>query len=222
MKASLDTNVIIHLCRAGYKSIIFDRFNQGVYIYEQIRYVELKNHGQDIINEIDQDIDKGKLQLITRRQLQEWAVLNIFDRHVNENRLLYSPGDMGEVYAISLALTLGALALLTDDIKDGGPYHSLLRLNYNDTMPFNYVDLLLLNYLEGVSSVEETITIFNKVNNVSKLKWNLESHIKSFIRRFWISPYQEHEKEWMQEFCLVRGIKAKDKIIELRKSLVEK
>lgn len=219
MKASLDTNVIIHLYRAGHKSIIFDRFTEGVYIYEQIRYVELKNHGQDVLDEIDHDINEGKLQIIRRKQLQEWAVLSKFDEHVKENRLLYSPGDMGEIYAISLALTLGALALVTDDVKYGGPYHSLLRINYIDIMPFNFVDMLLLDYLEDIICAEETIVIFNNINEVSELNWFFESHLKNFIRRFWKSPFHEVEQEWMHEFCLVKGIKAKEKFGELSKLL---
>ena len=45
MRASLDTNVIIHFYRAGLQSILFDFFDEGVFIYEQIRNVELENHG---------------------------------------------------------------------------------------------------------------------------------------------------------------------------------
>ena len=36
MRASLDTNVIIHLYRAGLQNILFDLFVDGVFIYEQI------------------------------------------------------------------------------------------------------------------------------------------------------------------------------------------
>ena len=219
MKASLDTNVIIHLYRAGHKSIIFDRFKEGVYIYEQIRYVELEHHGQDILDEIDHDIIEGRLQLITRERLRESAVLKIFEEHVRVNRLLYSPGDMGEVYAIALALTLGSLALVTDDVKYGGPYHSLMRLNCNDIIPFNFIDLLFLNYMEGIFSTEETIAIFNTINEVSNLNWSIESKLKCFIRRFWTSPYQETEREWMKEFCVTRDIRAKEKFGELHKKL---
>ena len=53
MKASLDTNVIIHLYRAGQEGILFRHFKEGIYIYEQIRKVELKHHGQDLLEKID-------------------------------------------------------------------------------------------------------------------------------------------------------------------------
>ena len=56
MKASLDTNVIIHLYRSNTQQIIFDRFRDGIYIYEHIRNIELMNHGQDILEELDMDI----------------------------------------------------------------------------------------------------------------------------------------------------------------------
>ena len=43
MKASLDTNVIIHFYKADLQEILFDMFDEGVCIYEQIRSVELEN-----------------------------------------------------------------------------------------------------------------------------------------------------------------------------------
>ena len=148
MKASLDTNVIIHFYRAGLQNILFDSFNDGIIIFEQIRYVELENHGQDILTEVDKDIERGKIQLITSSQLKDLHVYKIFEHHVKENKLLYSAGDLGEVYAISLAQTLGTYSLITDDIKPGGPYTSLLQLNY-DVMPFNFADILIIRYLSG-------------------------------------------------------------------------
>ncbi|MBQ3784756.1 MAG: hypothetical protein II838_15190 [Lachnospiraceae bacterium] len=42
MRASLDTNVIIHFYKAGLQDILFDFFDEGVFIYEQIRNIENK------------------------------------------------------------------------------------------------------------------------------------------------------------------------------------
>ena len=43
MKASLDTNAIIHFYKAGLENIIFSMFVDGVIIYEQIRnYIKEK------------------------------------------------------------------------------------------------------------------------------------------------------------------------------------
>ena len=52
MRASLDTNVIIHFYKANLQNILFDFFDEGVFIYEQIRNVELENHGQDVISKV--------------------------------------------------------------------------------------------------------------------------------------------------------------------------
>ena len=117
MKASLDTNVIIHLYRAGLQSILFDFFSEGVFIYEQIRNIELEHHGKDVLEAVDADIASGIIIIYTEQKLKEQAVFRIFESNVKENRWLYGTGDLGEVYAISLAQTLGAYALVTDDIK---------------------------------------------------------------------------------------------------------
>lgn len=82
MKASLDTNVIIHLYRAGWKQILFRQFRDSVYVYDQIRRVELENHGQDVLKELDGDIALGKIQLITDEQLRNLGVLKLFFGHV--------------------------------------------------------------------------------------------------------------------------------------------
>ena len=126
MRASLDTNVIIHLYKAGLQSVLFDVFDEGVFIYEQIRSVELENHGQDVLEDVDADIASGKIEIYTDKKIKDLAVYKIFENNFKENRLLYGIGDLGEVYAISLAQTIGAYSLVTDDIKQGGPYMSLL------------------------------------------------------------------------------------------------
>ena len=128
MRASLDTNVIIHFYKAGLQEILFSFFDEGVFIYEQIRNIELENHGQDVLDKVDLDILAGKIELYTNQKLRELQVYKIFEFNVNENKNLYGTGDLGEVYAISLAQTLGAYSLVTDDTKQGGPYMSLLLL----------------------------------------------------------------------------------------------
>ncbi len=51
MRASLDTNAIIHFYKAGLQDILFRFFEDGVFIYEQIRDIELEHHGKDILNQ---------------------------------------------------------------------------------------------------------------------------------------------------------------------------
>ena len=63
MRASLDTNAIIHFYKAGLQDILFQFFEDGVFIYEQIRDIELEHHGKDILNQFDADIEAGKIKI---------------------------------------------------------------------------------------------------------------------------------------------------------------
>ena len=63
LRAYLDTNAIIHFYKAGLQDILFDFFDEGVFIYEQIRKIELENHGQDVLFQVDIDIAAGKIEL---------------------------------------------------------------------------------------------------------------------------------------------------------------
>lgn len=215
MKASLDTNVLIHFYRAKQQDILFDFFEDGVFIYEQIRSVELVHHGKDVLQSIDTDISVGKIQLYTNETLKKEAVLRIFEENVKENRLLYGAGDMGEVYAISLAQTIGAYSLVTDDVKQGGPYMSLLQLEY-DVMPFTFSDILLLRYLSGAADEYQTVRDFNLINEASDLNWSLGSQLKKFIKRFWTEPYKEEERLWMREFTTDCNTRVKKKFHTLK------
>ena len=194
MRASLDTNVIIHFYRAKLEHILFDFFEDGVVIYEQIRNIELEHHGQDILTKVDEDIALGRLELYTNEKLKSQSIFTLFEYNVKENKLLYGQGDLGEVYAISLAQTIGAYSLVTDDTKQGGPYLSLLQLEY-DVMPFTFADILILRYLLGVVDENQTVTDFNIINLTSNLNWSLKSQLTKFIKRFWKEPYKDEEKQ---------------------------
>lgn len=214
MKASLDTNAIIHFYKAGLENIIFSTFADGVIIYEQIRNVELENHGQEVLSQVDVDIAAGRIQLYTDELLKEQAVYTMFRNNVTENKLLYQAGDLGEIYAISLAQTIGAYSLVTDDTKPGGPYASLLQLDY-DIMPFNFADILILRYLMGEVDARQTVNDFNSINVNSLLNWSFKSQIRKFINRFVSDPYKSEEKEWMDELIGKYRIRLKTKFSEL-------
>lgn len=213
MKASLDTNAIIHFYRAELQNILFDFFDEGVFIYEQIRRIELRNHAEDLLPMIDEDIISGKIEVYTKEKLKSLAVFNIFERNVKENRLLYGSGDLGEVYAISLAQTIGAFSLITDDIKQGGPYMSLLQFE-DDIMPFTFADVFILRYLTGASDEYQTVEDFNAVNTASDLNWSFKGQISKFIRRFWKEPYKEADRKWVQRLVEDKKIKEKVKYCE--------
>ena len=202
MRASLDTNVLIHVYRAGLEDILFDFFTDGVFIYEQIRKIELEHHGQDILDRVDADIKSGKIKVYTNETLKKQAVLRIFETNVNENKLLYGSGDLGEVYAISLAQTIGAYSLVTDDI-----------------MPFTFADILILRYLMEDADAIQTVRDFNTVNEASNLQWSFRSQIIKFIKRFWKDPYKNEERKWMSKLVEARRIRVKSKFTELQKLL---
>lgn len=218
MKASLDTNAIIHFYRAELQNILFDFFDEGVFIYEQIRRIELRNHAEDLLPMIDEDIISGKIEVYTKEKLKSLAVFNIFERNVKENRLLYGSGDLGEVYAISLAQTIGAFSLITDDIKQGGPYMSLLQFE-DDIMPFTFADVFILRYLTGDSDEYQTVEDFNAVNMASDLNWSFKGQISKFIRRFWKEPYKVADRQWMQRLVEDKEIKVKSKFGALSRVL---
>lgn len=218
MRASLDTNVIIHFYRAELQNILFDFFDEGVFIYEQIRNIELENHGQEILDKVDSDIASGKIELYTNQKLKELQVYKIFENNVLENRNLYGSGDLGEVYAISLAQTIGAYSLVTDDTKQGGPYMSLLQFD-DDIMPFTFADVLILRYLVGDVDENQTVTEFNLINNSSNLNWSFKSQVSKFIKRFLKDPYRSEDTEWIRNLAVTKGFSIKDKLAALSKLL---
>ena len=215
MRASLDTNVIIHFYRAGLQDILFRFFDEGVFIYEQIRNIELNNHGEDVLKQVDADIASGRLEVYTDQRLKELGVYRIFINNVNENRNLYGAGDLGEVYAISLAQTIGTYSLVTDDTKQGGPYMSLLQFD-DDIMPFTFADVLILRYLVGAADEVQTVKDFDAINLASDLKWTLRGQLAKFIRRFWKDPYRSEDRKWMQDLISRHHINVKNRILALR------
>ncbi len=123
---------------------------------------------------------------------------------------------MGEVYAISLAQTIGAYSLVTDDIKQGGPYMSLLQFE-EEVMPFTFADILILRYLLGTVDAAQTVKDFSVINDVSFLNWSFKSQIKKFIKRFLTNPYREDDTRWLKELAKNNEINIKGKLTILSK-----
>ena len=80
------SNVIIHFYKAGLQDILFEFFDEGVFIYEQIRNVELENHGRDVISKVDSDIAADRIELYTNQKLKDLQVYKMSEHNVNENR----------------------------------------------------------------------------------------------------------------------------------------
>jgi len=215
MDASLDTNVIIHLYKANFQEILFNRFER-LKVHEFIRKQELWKHAEPEIFEIfDDDVTSGKIDLVTDSYLRKIGMYSIFQAHVKDLRILFEGSDLGEVYAISLAKTLGCISLVTDDIKERGPHYTLMRTPDSEVMPFAFYELLFLDYLEERLTERKLLDIFNRICDLSNLDMDMTSRLRPFIRRFWRDPYSESEKEWMTVFCTENGINAKERIQKL-------
>lgn len=196
MRASLDTNVIIHFYKAGLENILFNFFDEGVFIYEQIRNIELENHGQEVLNKVDSDISSGKIELYTDQKLKDLQIYKIFEYNFSENRNLYG----------------------TDDTKQGGPYMSLLQFE-DKVMPFTFADVLILRYLVGDADENQTVNDFNMINNSSSLNWSFKSQVSKFIKRFLKDLYRNEDKEWILDLAAKKGFSIKVKLEALSKLL---
>jgi hypothetical protein len=130
-------------------------------------------------------------------------------------RILFDGGDLGEVYAIALAKTVGCISLVTDDIKERGPHYTLMRIPDSDVMPLAFYELLFLDFLEQRITEEALVECFNTIRDLSDLKMDCITKLKDFIRRFWTSPYSNSEKEWMKSFCRTNGMDAKKRLKKL-------
>ena len=151
-------------------------------------------------------------------KIKDLQVHKIFEHNVNENRNLYGTGDLGEVYAISLAQTLGAYSLVTDDTKQGGPYMSLLQFE-DDIMPFTFADVLILRYLIRDFDEDQTVIDFNLINDSSDLNWAFRSQVTKFIKRFIKDPYRGEDSEWIRKLSETYGFNIKAKLTTLSKLL---
>lgn len=215
MEASLDTNVIIHLYKASLQTILFNRFHK-LKVYEFIRNHEMENHAEPkIIESFDIDVRAGKIELITDGYLKSIGMYQVFSQHVKDQKILFNSGDLGEVYAIALAKTLGCICIVTDDIKERGPHYTLMRIPDSDVIPFAFYEVLLLDYLEGRMTENKFIETFEVVCDISGLGWDMQSKLRNFVRRFWKDPYSESEKVWMNSFCKDKGINAKERMQQL-------
>ena len=192
----------------------FSFFDEGLIIYDMIRNTELEHHGQDIIALVDRDIASGRIEVYTDQKLKNFCVYKIFAGNVKDNWQLYDAGDLGEVYAISLAQTLGAYSLVTDDIKQRGPYMSLLQFNH-DIMPFTFADILILRYLLGTVDEAKTIEDFDLINSTSTLNWSFKSQIRKFIKRFYREPYRDEDTIWIDNLARMHNCNFRKRIVKL-------
>lgn len=183
MIASLDTNVIIHLYKANLQSALFNRFKK-LKVYEFIRTHEMQNHaGQDIIDQFDIDVEAGKIEIITEKNLRSIGMFQVFLQHVKDLRILFNGGDLGEVFAIAMAKTLGCICIVTDDIKERRPHYTLMRIPDSEVIPLAFFEVLFLDFLEGRMEENELTEAFAAVCDLSGLVWDMKSKLNSCEKR---------------------------------------
>ena len=112
-------------------------------------------------------------------------------------------------------MPLGACSLVTDDMKQGGPYMSLLQFE-DEVIPFNFADILILRYLEGGADENQTILDFKKINEESRMNWTLKSQLVKFYKRFYLDPFF-NDKEWINNYIKEDEIYIKEKLTSLNK-----
>ena len=216
MNASLDTNTIIHFYRAGCQNILFGYFD-SIYICDQVYLIELKNHGQDILPNVNLDIQAGKLELFSQEKMAREGIFQIFEGHAKVQEMMYNVGDKGEAHAIALAKTLGTCCLVTDDTKYKGPYKSLLQYD-DEVMPFTFAEVIILYYIFGTIDASQAILYFDKINIKSTMNWNFETQLKNFLRRF--NPKQDSkDSRWLDKALKEQKVSLKNKILNMQQSL---
>ena len=222
MKASLDTNVILHLYRADKQNILYDFFKEDIYIDEFIYNVELKNRGADIKEKLDKDIGSGKIQVMTEEKLRELGIYTLYDQYLQEETILYSSADRGEACAIALARVLGAVSVVTDDTKPCGPHHTLMSLPESDIIPFADYEIIIMLFLLNVYSVAEVVQTIDQICKASPdYKFEVIPKIKKFINRTIRDPYSERDKVWFAEFAKEHNFNIKHKLTTLLKKFRE-
>ena len=216
MKASLDTNVVIHLYRANAQELLFKLFLDGIFIDEFILNQELKRHGQDVMPLVLSDIGAGKIEVVRKNDLKNMGILQLYNQYLYEEQQLYFLSDMGEVHAIALARSIGAISVVTDDTKDHGPHYALMRIPDSNIIPLTFYEALILLYLKGNYTSTQTIDIFkNVLDKAPELLYDLKSKIKAFIRRFIKEPYTDRDFIWFKSFCCEFHISVKAKMKEI-------
>lgn len=214
MRASLDTNVIIHLYRSNQQNILFDLFSDGLFVYSFIVDIELAHHGKDVLPMVLADIKNNQITIIDDNWLKSKGIFSLFRENFREECALFNPDDTGEAYAIALARTLGVMSIVTDDTKLGGPHATLMRLPESEVMPFAFYEVIILLFLTGKISAKEAVEKFNCVINTSnELSFSFKSKLRFFVKRFIKDPYSERERYWIENYCKDASV---DLIVKLR------
>ena len=217
MDASLDTDVIIHLYSCERQNLIFSSFDH-LYIYEYLLERELKKKSRMIYDRLISDSALKQIQIVTSHDLVSMGVKNLFDSYLQDYKYLF---DVGEMYAVALAKSLGIAALVSDDTKDYGPHDTLVKQLITDVIPFAFYELLFLKYLKSELSLHEMKSDFENVTLTSMPNHPMQfrPRITSVVRRFSKKAGTERDVDWMAQYCQDNAVDYRKKMLELQEFL---
>lgn len=217
MKASIDTDIVIHLYLSNKQGLFFEFFDE-LYMHEYLYENELKRKSFPIYKKFSSDVVAGKVKIITNKNLIEMGVKSLFDDYKSDYEYLF---DSGELYAVSLAKTMGLFAFLSDDTKEFGPHYTLVEELIEDVIPFAFYELLFLKYLSGKFTVEEMCKEFNEVTfkSMNRYPMKFKSRIARTVKRFSKNYGSMRDVDWIQVYCKDENINYRVKMIELKRYL---
>lgn len=215
MNGSLDTDIVIHLYLSEKQGLIFNFFDK-VYMHEYLYEKELKRKSLIVYERFTSDIEKGLAEIITSKDLSDMGIKGIFEMYKRENEYLF---DMGELYAISLAKSMGLLAFISNDTKEFGPHETLVRELIEDVIPFAFYELLFLRYLASEIDVEKMHLEFEEVTfkSMGKYPMNFRSRMLMVARRFSSRNGTKRDYNWICEYCKEKDTNYGAKMIGLKK-----
>lgn len=211
MKASLDTDIVIHLHKSDKESLLF-LFCDKLFIHEYLLEKELKRKSYSIYENLIKD---KNIEIVYNSDLIKMNIKRLFEDYLEKYKYLF---DDGELYAVALAKAMGLTTFFSDDTKEFGPHDTLVRELIEDIIPFAFYELLLFKYLETNLKPEDLYKEFEEVslNSMSKHPMNFRNRMLVTVRRFSNRYGTERDKKWIKEFCDSRNINYRNKMRELK------
>lgn len=218
MDASIDTDVIIHLYGSGKEKIMYHFFDQ-LYMHAFLYERELKRKAPSVYKLLNADVVSGRVRIITNTELMHMGVQGLFEGYKRDYATLF---DYGELNAVALAKSMGLAAFVSDDIKEFGPYDTLVKEYILDVMPFAFYELLFLQYLSSILTLAELHRDFTEVTTKTMRMYpmNYKSKMLNTVRRFSRQHGTQRDLHWLLEYCKMYSIDLNSKMRELKKQLV--
>ncbi len=215
MNVSLDTDIVIHLYLSEKEGLIFDFFDE-IYMHEYLYEKELKRKSQRVYDRLTNDIEIGKIKIITNKDLCDMSIVSLFERYKRQNEYLF---DMGELYGVSLAKAMGLVAFISDDTKDFGPHETLVKELIEDVIPFAFYELLFLKYLQSEMDLDGIHEEFKEIvaKSMGKYPMTFRSRMLRVTRRFSVKFGTARDIMWLCEYCTKKQIDYRSKMVLLKK-----